>query len=173
MTSALDSDNEGSTRHIAVASQRSICPCTLTPLLLLLYLPTCTDITLQSLHSAITPRPSSLRTPASSPTFRQISELVNAAPASCTTTPYARLLISRPPAEPCPAPLPAITPAALACTRLRVPSPLLCNPHHNLIAQCNDCTLQSLQAAITPHPYTHPTPSLSFTLHHALPALLP
>lgn len=57
MTSALDSDNEGSTRHIAVASQRSICPCTLTPLLLLLYLSTCTDITLQSLHSAITPPP--------------------------------------------------------------------------------------------------------------------
>ena len=78
MTSAFDSDIEGSTRHIAVASQCSICPCTLTPLLLLLYLSTCTDI-----------------------------------------------------------------------------------------------TLESLQAAITPHPYTHPTPSLSLTLHHALPALLP
>lgn len=75
-----------------------------------------------------------------------------------------------PSTAPRPAPLPAITPAALAYTRLRVPPPLLCNPHHDLIAQCNDCTLQSLQTAITTHSYTHPTPSLSFTPHPTPPA---
>lgn len=42
-----------------------------------------------------------------------------------------------------------------------------------LTALCSECTLQSLHSAVILHPYTHPTPSLSFTLHHALPAPLP
>lgn len=66
---------------------------------------------------------------------------------------WQRLAVSRrdhpPSTAPRPAPLPAITPAALAYTRLRVPPPLRCNPHHDLIALCNECTLQSLQTAIT------------------------
>lgn len=52
-----------------------------------------------------------------------------------------------------------------AATRLRVPPPLLCNPHHDLIAQCNDCTLQSLHLAITSLRSTRQLPNKSKSWH--------
>ena len=114
-----------------MASQCSICPCTLTPLLLLLYLSTCTDITLQS------PPPL----------------LLSAHPASFLTLQLSDFPTSRQADKLAPTRASASTqPPAVTFTPHHTPCNLFSYPAGN-----GDSTLQSPHNAITP-PCTQPPP---------------
>ena len=145
----------------------------------------CSHSTLQSLHNAITPHlypaaatgeqhhrlarlnPPPLHAPPAGGGERPTNHLARLAPPHRLRSPPDPHALSFRPSFLLPPGKPA-----LACTRLRVPPSLLCNPHHGMIALCNHCKLLSPCTPTLPLPLRYRSHLIPPRLHH-LPAGCP